>query len=370
MLSHRPKKVLICLRDNFLKGLSLVIIMLIAFSCKKTNPATTSSGNSRSYRMGFAISAPNSQLVFQSLNMWTTRADAAIISTQIPWAVLYGGTTPEAYINQNYKDLATFYRSKNFKVWVYLDPVNGLDRTADAYDLAALGKSIAQPEPQARFARFAFLMDSLLKPDHLGLALESNAVRGLSPSNIYQGVKAATNLAASTVRAYDKTVKLSVSIQADFAWGLLNGTTYQGIDADFTDFPFIQELGISSYPYLVYNQPQDIPANYYSRLLQGHSVPIFISEGGWSSQAVSNYPETLQKQQDYIVKQSTLLDGVNTIGYFQLTFTDFQMSFFPANTPPVISLFTHLGLVDTTLQAKPALTAWDNIYLRPLKTGN
>ena len=358
-----------CISHVLLKTVPLVIFMLMLGGCKKSAP-TTSNNNIGSYRMGFAVSAPNGQLVLQSLNMWATRADAAIISTQIPWGVLYGGTSPETYINQNYKDLVNFYRTKNFKVWVYLDPANGLDRTANAADLAALGKSIAQPEPQTRFARFAFLMDSLLKPDHIGLALETNAIRTSSPSNIYQGVKAAANLAANSIKAYDKNVKLSVSIQADFAWGLLNGTAYQGIDADFDDFSFIQELGISSYPYLVYNQPQDIPANYYSRLLQGHSLPVFISEGGWSSQAVANYSETLQKQQDYITKQSSLLDGINAIAYFQLTFTDFEQSTFPPGTPAIISLFTHIGLVDTTLQAKPALSAWDNTFHRTLKPGN
>ena len=86
--------------------------------------------------------------------MWTARSDAAIISIQVPWATLYSGTAPETYINQNFKDLVNYYRNKNFKLWIYLDPVNGLDRTADASDLVALGKSISQPEPQARFARF------------------------------------------------------------------------------------------------------------------------------------------------------------------------------------------------------------------------
>lgn len=325
----------------------------------------------RSYRMGFQNFAPKPDLnvILQYLAFWTQRADAAIISVQVPWAELYAGTSPKDYVNNNYLNLVNYYRSKNLKLWLYIDPVNGLDRTADASDLAALGKSISQPQVQQLYSRFVFAMDSILKPDHLGLALETNAIRGTASNAIYQGVKNAANNAASVISAFDKHVKLSVSIQADYAWGLLNAGPYQAIDKDFSDFPFIQELGISSYPYFVYDKPQDIPDNYYSRLVQGHNIPVFISEGWWSSQTVDKYTETPQKQQDYITRQDQLLGKVNAIGYFQLLFSDIGSSFFPPGTPDDINLFTHIGLVDTSLNAKPALKVWDGLFKRPLKPG-
>ena len=322
--------------------------------------------------MGFQNFAPKPTIdsYLQSLDLWTQHADAAIISIQVPWDSLYKGTAPDKYIINNFQSLVNYYRSKNFKLWVYIDPANGLNRAADANDLAALGKSISQPDVQKLFGRFSFLMDSLLKPDHMGLALETNAIRRISPDPIYQGVKAAANNAATLIAAYDKHVKLSVSIQADYAWGLLNGGSYMGIEKDFTDFPFIQELGISSYPYFVFDKPQDIPSIYYSRLIQGHNIPVFISEGGWSSKTVGAYTETLQKQQDYITKQGELLDGVKAIGYFQLLFSDIDPSVLPPGIPSNINLFAYIGLADTALKPKPALTNWDHIFSRPLASGN
>jgi hypothetical protein len=347
--------------------MSAVTLIFLLVSCKHEKK-TISPG--RTYRMGFQNFAPSYNTYLASLNLWTQRADAAIISIQVPWDTLYSGTSAEKYITNNYVSLVSYYRSKNFKLWVYIDPANGLDRSADASDLAALGKSISQPDVQALYGRFVFVMDSLLKPEHLGLALETNAIRGISSSAIYQGIKAATNNAAALVRAYDKNVKLSVSIQADYAWGLLNSGSFMGIEQDFTDFPFIQELGISSYPFFVFNTPQDIPSNYYSRLLQGHNIPVFISEGGWSTVTVSTYTENTQKQSDYIAKQGQLLAGVNAIGYFQLTFTDFSTAGLPAGINSDINLFNHLGLVDTNLVAKPALKNWDQLFNHPLASGH
>jgi len=59
-----------------------------------------------------------------------------------------------------------------------------------------------------------------------------------------------------------------------------------------------------------------------------------------------------------------LLDQVNAIAVFQLSFTDYDLSGWPAGIPTNFKLFTSLGLVDINLNPKPALAAWDTIYKR------
>jgi hypothetical protein len=337
-------------------------------SCNKESDNTT---NSRSFRMGFQSSAPRIEfdLVIQSLHIWEQRADAAMITTEVPWDSLYEGMSPQTYVMNNYKGLVDYYRTKNFKLWVYIDPANGLNRGSDALALVARNKSIAQADVQLLYQRFAFVMDSILKPDHMGLALETNLIRGASPDSIYQGVKFAANNAFTKIRDYDKHVKMSISIQVDYAWGKLDNSAFKPIDQDFVDFPFIEELGMSSYPYFGYDTPKDIPIEYYSRLIEGKSIPVFISEGGWSSATVSSFTGTPEKQKDYIIRQSQLLDRVKAIALLQLTFTDIDVSSLPPNVPSNIILFSSLGLVDTNLDPKPALDAWDNIFKRTY-TGN
>ncbi|NOU17498.1 MAG: hypothetical protein HOO91_08065 [Bacteroidales bacterium] len=340
-----------------------LICSVLLFSCSKESEKNL---NTRTYRMGFQSSAPRIEfdLVIQSLHLWEQRADAAMITTEVPWDSLYNGMSPVTYVINNYKGLVDYYRTKNFKLWVYIDPANGLNRGSDALELVARHKSITQPDVQRLYRRFAFVMDSVLRPEHMGLALETNLIRGASPDSIYQGVKKAANDASIEIRAYDTHVKLSVSIQVDFAWGKLGNGTFNSIAQDFTDFPFIEELGMSSYPYFGFDKPQDIPLDYYSKLVIGKSLPVFISEGGWSSATVNNFTGTPEKQRDYIYRHAQLLDQVNAIAVFQLTFTDIDVSALPPNVPSNITLFSYMGLVDKDFNPKPALGAWDAIFKR------
>jgi hypothetical protein len=355
-------------------ALILVGSLIFIASCKKDDPLPIPT--TRTYRMGFQNSAPrfdNVNLFLQSLQIWTTRADAAIINTEVPWDSLYAGKSIPKVVLNNYKGLADYYRGKNFKLWVYIDPQNGLNRGSDAAPLVMLNKSIANDDAQKLYRRFVVVMDSILKPDHLGLALETNLIRAASTPVIYNGIKKAVNDAVVDVRAIDKNVKLSVSVQADYAWGrLLGNGTYIGIAQDFIDFPFIQELGISSYPYFDFSKPEDIPLDYYSKLIDGKTLPVFVSEGGWPSktftgpnQQIINGSETIQ--QNYIDHQSKLLDKAQATALFQLAFTDIDATSIPANIDRNINNFIHLGLVDTSLKAKPSLSSWDGVFKRSLQ---
>ena len=314
----------------------LLFTLSILFACnKKTVDADT-----RTYRMGFQNSAPRYDFntVIQCLNMWTQRADAAIISSEIPWDSLYAGVSPVDYVTHNYTGLVNYYRNKPLKLWIYMDPANGLNRSANSDKLIAIGKSITQIDAQLKYERFLFVMDSMLQPEHIGFAIETNAIRALAPDSIYQAVKKVSNECATQIRINDKKVIMGISVQADLAWGKLSNSNYTGIDQDFTDFPFIQELGISSYPYFCFNNPQVIPTDYYSRLTIGRNIPSFVSEGGWSSRNVTTgYSTNSQKQSDYIQQQNILLNNVHANAYFQLTFTDIDMTNMPSGIPANLS---------------------------------
>ena len=55
------------------------------------------------------------------------------------------------------------------------------------------------------------------------------------------------------------------------------------------------------------------------------------------------------------------LDQVTALGWFQLTFTDLDLTVFPPGVAP----FAYLGLVDTNLNPKPVLAPWDSVFARP-----
>ena len=356
------------------KIILLIAMIGLTLACKKHE---STSSTARTYRMGFATSAPQPNIteIIQSLNTWTKHADAAIISTEPPWDSLLNGEDPATYVTNNYAYLTSVYRKANLKLWIYIDPENGLARQKDSDPLVARGKSIAQQNIQQVYARFVVVMDSILHPDHLGLALETNLVRLAAPDSIYQGVKQAANAAAAQIKAMDPNTPLSVSIQAEVAWGRIGATsansTYIGIATDYTDFPFIQELGISSYPYLTFTNPSDMPLNYYAQLATGHTTPVFVSEGGWTSANITaqNVQSSPTQQQAYIHRQGQLLAQANAIGIFQLTFTDLSLDAWPATDAAELIPFAFLGMVDSNFIPKPALATWDSLRSLPLQTG-
>jgi hypothetical protein len=336
---------------------------LVLGACNKEEVPPT-----RTFRMGFQNSAPRIELdlFLQSLNLWTQRADVAMITTEVPWAELLSGIPVNEYVVNNYKSLVEYYRSKDLKLWVYIDPQNGLDRTTDAVDLQQANKSIADADMQVLYKKFVVAMDSILNPEHLGLALETNLIRDAAPAAIYTGVKTAANAAAAAVRARNATVPLSISVQVDHAWGTLTGGGYVGVAQDFIDFPFIEELGLSSYPYFAFDQPADIPRNYYTRVVEGKDLPVFVTEGGWSSASVTtpdrSFVSSPDIQKAYIQHHTSLLNEVGATAVFQLLFTDFDGTAVPNDVPDNINYFLYLGLMDINFVAKPALSAWDEVF--------
>lgn len=334
------------------------LLIVLAIGCKD-DPQPT-----RGYRMGFQNSGPRYELdlFVRSLNEWTQRSDAAMITTEVPWQELYEGVSPVTYVQNNYGQLVQTYRSKNLRLWVYIDPQNGLDRTSDAVALVARGKSIADPDVQAVYRRFVVVMDSLLKPEHLGLALETNLIRAAAPPANYEGVRQAAGEAAVELRNRGSQARLSVSVQAEQAWGKFSDNIYQGIAQDLSDFSFLEELGISSYPYLVFATPADIPENYYARLVSGLALPCFVTEGGWSSSPAGPFDGSAQNQADYFRQHHDLLQRAGATAWFQLLYTDLDISSFPPPVPPNLQFFASIGVVDVNFNPKPALAVWDEWF--------
>ena len=358
-------------RHVYALAAALGIAGIAACSDDATAPAPDGA-LTRTYRMGFSGIPPRADLptAIAAIDMWSLRSDAAIMSFELPWDSLLAGVSLYTLVIRDQEALANYYRAKGHELWIYLDPANGLNRGGESDALVRNGRSITEPEIQTMFRRYAVVIDSIVRPEHLGLVLETNLIRGASPDSLYQAIRQVANDAAADVRAIDTNVKLSVSVQVDWAWGKLGGSNvYAGIDQDFVDFPFIEELGLSSYPYLTgFDQPEDVPVNYYSRLVEGRTIPVMVVEGGWTSATVDTFVSSEDEQRRYIQQQSRLLDDAGAIAVFQLTFTDLDLSSFPPQPPgSILYLFARLGLVDMDLNPKPALSAWDAIFARPLE---
>ncbi len=318
----------------------------------------------RTYVMGFSAIPPrlDPALVQRNVDLWAQRADAGLVLQEPPWAELLAGRDPEALVRVNPLGIADFFRGKGLRVIASIDPTNGLDRARESAALVAARRSLAEPAVRELYRRYVGAFVTLVRPELLAVASETNLIRAIAPARVYAGVVAAGNEAAAEARLRDPAVRLMISIQVEVANGRLPGGAGAGLARDRADFPFLQALGLSSYPYLAgIADPEDLPLDYYSRLVADAPLPLYVVEGGWPSDAA--FASSPDEQRRYIERQGRLLDAAQAQGWFQITFTDLDLQAFPAGVAP----FATLGLVDVNLHAKPALQAWDASFARPLE---
>jgi len=318
----------------------------------------------RAYLMGFSAIPPRfdstTAYVISAIDNWVPHADAAIMHVSPPWAAMLGGYPPAQAVDTAQVTLANYYRAKNLKIVFTVDATDGLNRAAEAPELVSVGRSITDTTVQRVYREWVYAVATKIHPDYLGLAAETNLIKALAPDSVYQALVTMANTVAAQINAASVPTQLFVSVQVETAWGRLGGAgTYVGIAQDLADFPFVEAIGLSSYPYLGgYAQPEDVPLNYYSRIAQDAAKPVLVVEGGWSSVSfdtlVSSSPA---EQARYIARQVQLLDSARAKGAFQLTFYDLD---FPTAPP----LFAHLGLADSAFNPKPALAAWDAAFHR------
>ena len=320
--------------------------------------------------MGFSAIPPrldSTADVILAINNWAPHADAAIMHVSPPWAAMLAGHSPAGAVDTVELPLANYYRAKGLAIVFTVDATDGLNRAAEAPELVSAGRSITDTMVQRLYREWVLAVANKIRPDYLGLAAETNLIRLLAPDSVYRAIVTMANAVVAQIRAASLPSKLYVSVQVETAWGRPSGP-YQGIARDLADFPFVEALGLSSYPYLGgFADPESIPLDYYRRIPQGTTLPVLVVEGGWPSVSVGSVVSSAAEAARYITRQERLLDSARATGVFQLTFYDLDLSGFPPQPPgSILPLFTHLGLADSALHAKPALAVWDRILRRPL----
>ncbi len=319
--------------------------------------------------MGFSAVPPKPDInvILASIDLWSQRADAALILSEPPWDSLIAGWPADSLVRALHVGLTDYYRSKGLRIIVSVDPTNGLDRSSESPPLVAAGRSLTEPAIQSLYRAYVTAMDTILNPDYIAFASETNLVRAAAPSALYDALVQVSNDAAAGIRAVDPTVKLFASVQVEVAWGALGGGGgYVGIAQDRADFPFMDALGLSSYPYLGgFAEPESLPLDYYDRLDDGSPLPMLVIEGGWTSESLAGggIVSSPDKQRRYIERHAAILDRARAAGWLQITFTDLDSTFFPPGT--ILPLFAFNGLVDKDLNPKPALDPWDATFRRP-----
>lgn len=237
------------------------------------------------------------------IDRFNTRAELVHVHEELPWGELLAGTPPDVILDREKVPLATFARSRGLRVGFMADLTDGASRGEEAPQLRQLGRSITEPAVQQAYRNYVSAFVRKVQPDYVGLAAETNLTRIAGPTPLYAAVVLAANAAAADLRAQKVRVPLMFSVRVE---------SDEGITADLAAFPFAQRLGLSSYPYRAYEDPDDVPDDYYSRLFAKREMPVMVTESSWPGAA----------QYRYIARHARLLDSVNALAVVQTLFSD------------------------------------------------
>jgi len=247
-----------------------------------------------------------------------------------------------------------------------VDPLDGLDRRKEDPGLLATGHSILEPSIRAVHEDWVLRIAERIQPRYMGLASEINTLAARGDSTLYRTIREMINDLAPRVRAVSPSTQVFVSFQADEANGVLGPEPIDDF-ALIDDFD-IDALGLSSYPVFAFDEPSEIPDDYFRVFADATDLPLLLVEGGWTSADVPWSAGTPEQQVAFVNRFEQLLDGVRARAWVMLTFTDLDIDSYGLDPDRAAGLsnFAHMGILDVDLQRKPAYAAWKRVFDRPL----
>jgi len=246
-------------------------------------------------------------------------------------------------------------------------PLNGLNRR-QFHDLPENWEaSFANPDVRAAFKHFTLWIIQEFKPTYLGLGSEINTYLDAHPGDAGHYLSL-----YNEVHEEVKETAPDTKIFVTFQWDDLNNmfpSASEGRPANHTNWEQIHSFEprldlwvISSYPYFIYENAEDIPDDYYARLLQATDKPVAVAEGGFTSSRNPDdqiaYLEAIHNQLGermsfwvYLILSDLNMDNLTGIMRDQgVAEEDIQ----------TLSQFSTIGLQHINGHPKPALEVWDD----------
>ena len=356
-----------------------ILLVILALACGQSTPTapipTLSASPFELGRTvyGFFPSPPEVSIesimkLYQDMGQ---HADVALLQQNIPWKEFVDGPDVESQVITDIHNQYVLAQQNGLGVIFVVDPLNGLNRS-EFYELPFGWKaSFGNPDVRAAFTNYTLRFVREFKPHYLGLASEINTYADTHPDDF-------PNYLSLYQEVYDlvKAEAPETQIFVTFQWDELNNLipTVAGerkpyeINWDQVEFfePRLDLWVISSYPFVVFEGGADIPADYYSPLLERTSKPVAVAEGGMPSQASGVQVRVPQDQVDYLNAIHTqigerlafwiylLLDDLNLDSYTKLVRQQGH-----GGDVQTLSWFVYLGLRTASGEAKPALEVWD-----------
>lgn len=321
----------------------------------------------RSFAMGFGVVPPRPTVaaVTALLERMAPVAEYALIQREVPWTRLRAGETMDHVVDDEYVAVADAIRGRGMDLVLLVDPLDGLNRTAEAVEATSNGLSLRDPAVRATHAAWVRTLVERLHPRYLGLASEINTLGAHGDRALYEDIRAMINSLAPEVRRISPETRVFVSFQVDDAWGV-SPWPASAVDQFAMAREFdVDVVGLSSYPGFSFASPEAIPYGYFRPFVEATGKPVLLAEGGWSSGPGGGSPE---QQAAYLAALFDELEAVQAELVLPLLFADLDLADPGWGLPPdraaTLAYFAHMGIVDASLTAKPAFAVWAARFAR------
>lgn len=354
---------------------AIFILTLAALACRQSAPVTpfpTDNFPAPAQTIyGFFPSPPKVSFFsvvnhFKDLGQY---ADFVLFQHNIPWADFVDSAEGESQTRTDIANQERLARQNGLDSIYVVDALNGLNRREFKGLPEGWEASFANLQVRAAFTNYTLWVVRTFHPRYLGLASEINTYMDAHPDD-----------AANFISLYHEVYALvkaeapETQIFVTFQWDDLNNMWPQPEEGHRTRLapnweqveafePNLDVWAISSYPYFVFPSGVDIPADYYSRLLDRTDKPVAVAEGGWTTRGVGEIRATPEDQVAYLNAIHNQL-GARLAFWTYLLLNDIDMNSYGrapgvSNTDiATLGLFASLGLREMDGTPKPALEVW------------
>lgn len=126
----------------------------------------------------------------------------------------------------------------------------------------------------------------------------------------------------------------------------------------FDAAPNLDVLGLNTYPFKVYDDPDDVPASHYLNVTKHTEKPLIFTEVGWPSGA--EYFSSEHEQPEFLSRFLNVTASMNVLGVCWISMHDFAVA------GPYEDHVLSWGLRDVDSNPKEAWYLWMNMKALPV----
>lgn len=333
-------------------------------------PAPTSDGRSRGFEMGLSsLPAELTQDSYESAFELAGRAgDLILIQRTPPWEEMISGHLSDETVAATERE-TKLAGEQHLDLFVAIDPTEEVDGKSEIAGLPdrLRGAGFDNLEVQGAFIAYAQYVAENYRPKYLALGVEINSYQ-LQHQDDFERFVIVYHRAYDAVKLLSPDTLVFPTFQYEELQGLLPLSDPRPPQWNLLSRfePRIDLLAISSYPSLLYPDPQVIPDSYYAQLPSHTNRPIAIAGLGYASDVA---PETTGPAAGEANQASFLRKVLDNAQQLNMRFVVWFVGQDPSFAgDPGFESFRHTGLLGEDGTAKRAWSVWAAAAARSVAT--